>query len=115
MAQTYITSDGKRFRKLSAARSHVRRVSDTKGYGLSIRIEDYAKQPKARRNMAKKAKAPSKRVGAALTRFLRKLNPGKMKGVSNVRIKKLKGGGVTITPLHGIPVRRRRRTKKRRK
>jgi len=26
------------------------------------------------------------------------MNPGKMKGVTHVRVKKLKGGGVTITP-----------------
>jgi hypothetical protein len=50
--------------------------------------------------MAKKRKKKaSKRVSAALTRFLKKQNPSKMKGVSKVRVKKLKGGGVTITPV----------------
>jgi hypothetical protein len=49
--------------------------------------------------MAKKKKRSArKRVSAALTSFLRKQNPRKMKGVKNVRVKKLKGGGVTITP-----------------
>lgn len=48
----------------------------------------------------KKQKAPAKRISAALTRFLRKQNPGHMKGVTHVRVKKLKGGGVTITPVH---------------
>lgn len=49
--------------------------------------------------MAKKKKKKAvKRISAALSRFLRKQNPSKMKGVSNVRVKKLKGGGVTITP-----------------
>lgn len=46
----------------------------------------------------KKKKSATKRVSAALTRFLRKQNPAKMKGVTKVRVKKLKGGGVTITP-----------------
>ena len=51
--------------------------------------------------MAKKRKRKSvtKRISASLTRFLKKQNPGKMKGVSRVRVKKLKGGGVTITPV----------------
>jgi len=49
--------------------------------------------------MAKKRKKSApKRISAALTRFLKKQNPGKMKGVTKVRVKKLKGGGVTITP-----------------
>jgi hypothetical protein len=41
----------------------------------------------------------SKRVPKALSNFLRKQNPSKMKGVRQVRVKKLKGGGVTITPV----------------
>ena len=49
----------------------------------------------------KKKKSPSKRISAALTRYLRKMNPGKMKGVSQVRVKKLKNGGLTITPVQG--------------
>jgi len=49
--------------------------------------------------MAKKRKKKSsKRISAALTRFLKRQNPSKMKGVTKVRVKKLKGGGVTITP-----------------
>ncbi len=57
----------------------------------------------SRRNMPtrrrkKKKASTTKRISAALTRYLRKMNPGKMKGVTHVRVKKLKGGGVTITP-----------------
>jgi hypothetical protein len=48
--------------------------------------------------MAKKAKKPSKRIGAALSNWLKRQNPSKMKGVRHVRVRKLKGGGVTITP-----------------
>lgn len=46
----------------------------------------------------RKKKSPTKRISAALTRFLKKQNPGKMKGVTHVRVRKLKGGGITITP-----------------
>ena len=53
--------------------------------------------------MAKRRKkaSASKRISAALTRFLKKSNPAKMRGVSHVRVKKLKTGGVTITPVRG--------------
>ena len=50
---------------------------------------------------AKPKRNKPKRISAALTRYLRKMNPGKMKGVSHVRVKKLKGGGLTITPVQG--------------
>lgn len=43
-------------------------------------------------------KSPVKRISAALTRFLKKQNPAKMRGVTQVRVKKLKGGGISITP-----------------
>jgi hypothetical protein len=51
--------------------------------------------------MAKKRKKKSgpKRITAALSRYLKKLNPAKMKGVTHVRVKKLRGGGVSITPV----------------
>ena len=49
----------------------------------------------------KQKKSSTKRISAALTRFLKKQNPSKMKGVTKVRVKKLKGGGVTITPVKG--------------
>ncbi len=42
---------------------------------------------------------PSKRISAALVRFLRKHNPAKMRGVKQVRVRKLKGGGVSIVPV----------------
>ena len=41
----------------------------------------------------------AKRISAALTRFLKRQNPGRMKGVTHVRVRKLKDGGVTITPV----------------
>ena len=47
----------------------------------------------------KEKKSATKRVSSALTRFLRKQNPSKMKGVSHVLVKKLKDGGVTIKPI----------------
>ena len=49
----------------------------------------------------KKKASTTKRIGTALTRFLKKQNPAKMRGVKQVRIRKLKGGGVTITPVRG--------------
>jgi hypothetical protein len=49
--------------------------------------------------MAKrKRKTPSKRIGAALTRYLRKLNPA-MRGATHVHMRKLKGGGVSFVPM----------------
>ena len=41
----------------------------------------------------------SKRVPAALSRFLKRQNPSKWKGVTRARVRKLKGGGLTITPM----------------
>jgi hypothetical protein len=50
--------------------------------------------------MAKKKRGKlSKRVPKALSAWLKRQNPGKMKGVTRVRVRKLKGGGVTITPV----------------
>ena len=59
--------------------------------------------------MAKKRKkSATKRISAALSRYLKKMNPAKMKGVTHVRVRKLQGGGVTILPVHSNgPVRRR--------
>jgi hypothetical protein len=56
---------------------------------------------KRRCNSAKRPRKGklSKRVPKALSNFLKKQNPSKMKGVTQVRVKKLKGGGVTITPV----------------
>lgn len=52
---------------------------------------------KRRRNKVEK-KSP-KRISAALSRYLKKMNPAKMRGVSHVRVRKLKNGGLTITPV----------------
>jgi hypothetical protein len=46
----------------------------------------------------KKKKSVTKRVSASFTQGLKKLNPA-FKRASSVRVKKLKGGGVTITPV----------------
>ena len=98
MPRVYVTSDGKRFRTASKAKAHVRRVSDTKGYGLSIHVDDYDKP--RRKNSGKNQKKTLKRISAALTGFLKRQNPSKMKGVTRVRVKKLKDGGITIRPAH---------------
>lgn len=92
----YVTSDGKKFTTMARANAHIRRVSDRMGYGLSVRVEDYDRQ---RRSNSKKKKSASKRIGAALSQWLKKQNPGKMRGVTHVRVRKLKGGGVTVSPV----------------
>ena len=61
-----------------------------------------------KRRKKRKASA-TKRISAALTRYLRKMNPSKMKGVTHVRVKKLTGGGLTIIPVRTIGNPRRRR------
>ena len=60
-------------------------------------------------------KARAKRAGAKLrksraaTAFLRKMNPA-MKKVEGIRVRRLKGGGYTVTPIK--PNRGKRRAKK---
>jgi hypothetical protein len=78
-------------------------------------LEEGAKLNRGRRNMAKKKKkkpSAQKRISAALSRYLKRMNPAKMRGVTHVRVRKLRGGGVSITPVRGTTT-RRRRTKKR--
>jgi len=53
------------------------------------------------RRKAKKRTRTTKRVPASVTRFMKRLNPSKMKGVRKVRVRRLKGGGVTIIPVKG--------------
>ena len=91
----YITSDGKTYKTKAKARAHVRRVSDTKGYGLTIRVEDYDRAPK-KRNPSKK-KSAKKRISAALSTFLKKQNPA-FKRARGVRVQKLKGGAIKFKP-----------------
>ena len=62
---------------------------------------------KRRRRKNRTEKRAPKRISAALSRFLKKMNPAKMRGVKMVRVKKLKGGGVTITPVRKKSARRR--------
>ena len=65
-------------------------------------VAEYYDGKRERKNPVKRPKKAksSKRISAALTRFLKKQNPGKMKGVKAVRVKKLKDGGITIRPAH---------------
>ena len=65
-----------------------------------------------RRRTKKRKGGTVKRVGAALTRFLKKQNPAKMRGIKQVRVRKLKNGGVSITPVRTIGNPRRRRNGK---
>jgi hypothetical protein len=65
------------------------------------READYdARQAGRRRNPPKRPKKGklSKRVPAAMSKWIRKQNPA-MNRATAVRVKKLKGGGVTITPV----------------
>jgi|SRR5208282_2042717 len=70
-------------------------------YGNGAEDKRYMKSMRVARNPGRKKKKKSahKRMGAALSSWLKKQNPGKMKGVTRVRVKRLKGGGVTITPV----------------
>lgn len=99
MAQ-YMTQGGYVTSSLSRAKTRARQ--EAKDYGRSS-VENtesgktvYRTNPTRKRLKKKKL---SKRVPAALSRWLKRQNPGKMKGVTKVRVKKLKGGGVTITPV----------------
>lgn len=103
MAQ-YMTQNGYVSSSLGRAKTRARR--EAREYGRSY-VENtesgkivYRTNP-ARRNSVKrpKKKKTSKRIGKALSSWLKKQNPGKMKGVTRVRVKRLKGGGVTITPV----------------
>jgi hypothetical protein len=58
---------------------------------------------KRRRRKNRTEKRAPKRISAALSRYLKKMNPAKMRGVKTVRVRKLKGGGVTITPVRNNP------------
>jgi hypothetical protein len=109
-------------RQLAAVRKWARKEAY---YEPSYRGEKF-KIVKDRENMAKK-KSPQKRISAALSRYLKKLNPAKMRGVTHMRVKKLKNGGATFTPVRGngkvisgygsttMNPRRRRATKRRRR
>ena len=84
----------------SAAEAKKKAESDFGRYYGDGTIVKYTAKLKKRGNPKKKQKkSGAKRVSAALSRFLKKQNPSKMKGVTKVRVKKLKGGGVTITPV----------------
>jgi hypothetical protein len=41
----------------------------------------------------------SRRIPATVTRWLKRKNPSGFKKASGVRVRKLKGGGLTILPL----------------
>lgn len=55
--------------------------------------------PKRPKSSRRARRGVTRRVSAALTRFLRKQNPAKMRGVKHVRVRKLKGGGISIIPV----------------
>jgi hypothetical protein len=50
----------------------------------------------------KKKRKNAPRVPASVTRFLKRMNPSKMKGVTHVRVQKFKDGAVKITPVSSI-------------
>lgn len=82
----------------SLGKAKTRARKEAKEYGRSyVENTDSGKTVyrTERKNPAGKVK---KTIPSSLVTFLRHQNPGKMKGVTKVRVKKLKGGGVTITP-----------------
>lgn len=63
----------------------------------------------------KKARRKVTRIPASVTRFLKRINPAKMRGVVKVRMKRLKGGGVSLVPVRGeAKLRRKRATRRKR-
>lgn len=101
------------FKTLQAARSWIGRLNRLyrEDPDAAERAAYSGKVPRKKKNPKKKKKARSKtkRISAALSGFLKRMNPSKMRGVTHVRVKKLKDGGLTITPVHGVTVRRRKR------
>jgi hypothetical protein len=57
------------------------------------------KHPKgsSKRYPRKRKRSPTKRISAALTRFLKQQNPA-MKRATAVRVQRLKGGAIKFTP-----------------
>jgi hypothetical protein len=80
---------------IARARSAAKRIEDR----YRIEVETSGGRKVFEVQGKKKRKNPArKRVSASFTQGLKKLNPA-FKRASSVRVKKLKGGGVTITPV----------------
>lgn len=78
--------------------SQARRVAQEDPRLIYLRVPSGRRANSPRKRKSAK-KSPTKRISAALTRFLRKQNPGKFQGVTQVRVRKLKDGGISITPV----------------
>lgn len=65
------------------------------------------KGTKAERTVRAQKSAAKRRVAVALAKFLKQANPGRKVPV-NVRVKRLKGGGFSITPVKANPSRKRK-------
>ena len=63
-----------------------------------------ATKRKRRRNSAKRPRkgTPSKRIGAALSGWLKRQNPA-FKKAASVRVQRLKGGVIKLTPVRSNP------------
>jgi hypothetical protein len=86
----------------ASAVSKGRKKFDAEGERVVARRETpygVSSNPGKRCNRRPKKGKPSKRIPAALSAWLKRQNPSKMRGVTKVRVKKLKAGGVTITPV----------------
>jgi hypothetical protein len=86
-----------------------REIHPARGEKLRAKLRNSGK----RKNRSEK-RAP-KRISASLSRWLKKMNPSHMKGVTHVRVRRLKGGGVSVLPVRANEPYRRRRAKTQRR
>jgi hypothetical protein len=80
-----------------------------KGYQAGLKAKNMAKRNSAMRpSRATKrtVKKIEKRISAALSRFLKKQNPA-FKKAAGVRVQKLKGGVIKLTPIRSNPATKR--------
>jgi len=89
-------------REIGRARKAVEKASLAERKAEAEMEAQLERQARAKRQGRANPSKPSRRIGAALSRWLKKQNPGQMQGVTHVRIKTLKGGGVTITPVRRV-------------
>lgn len=83
-----------------------REISGVLGRDAGPGVRKKAKMNKAQR-LAKAAKSrKTKAKGRAALHMLRVMNPAGAKKVGAVRVKRLKGGGVSIIPIKKVAVRR---------
>lgn len=95
MAQ-YMTQGGYITSSLGRAKTRARK--EAKEYGRSY-VENTDSGKTVYRVNPAGGTGKKKSLPASLVGFLKHQNPGKMRGVSQVRVKRLRGGGVTITPV----------------